>query len=71
MTDFPDFQAAMSSEVKEDDLHGAVEVLKSSHRELRRLAGSKDPELSWKQDFSLNEKGKMASEERTGTVAAV
>lgn len=33
-----------------------LDVLKSSNLELRRLAGSRDPGMSYQKDFSLTEK---------------
>jgi hypothetical protein len=39
-------------------LSAALDVLKSSTVELRRLAGSKTPGMSYQEDFSLSEKSK-------------
>lgn len=39
-------------------ISAALDVLKSSNVELRRIAGFKDPGMSYQKDFSLSEKNK-------------
>ena len=71
LKDFPDIDAAITTPFPETDTgtdtDAAVEVLRSSHMELRRLAGSKTPDVSYKKDFTLSKKEKMAAEEHVGT----
>lgn len=39
-----------------DNLQGVLSVLKSSNMELRRLTGSKLPEIPYRRDFAFSEK---------------
>ena len=57
--DFPDISTLAPAQNTEGDAIRAFEVLKSSSMELRRLAGSKAPEMAYQNDFSLGEKGKV------------
>ncbi|KAK3178085.1 hypothetical protein OEA41_000217 [Lepraria neglecta] len=70
LKDFPDIDAAITTPFPETDTgadtDAAMEVLRSSHMELRRLAGSKTPDVSYKKDFTLSKKEKMAAEEHGG-----
>ena len=72
LKDFPDIDAAITTPFPETDTDtdtdtdAAVEVLRPSHMELRRLAGSKTPDVSYKKDFTLSKKEKMVAEEHVG-----
>ena len=70
LKDFPDIDTAITTPFPETDTDtgndAAVEVLRSSHMELRRLAGSKTPDVSYKKDFTLSKKEKMVAEEQVG-----
>ena len=73
LKEFPDLEAVLkapptsSADDADTDTDAAVDVLRSSHRELRRLAGSKTPYISYRNDFTLDSKAKMAAEERART----
>ncbi len=59
LADFPDISALALAQETEGDAIRAFDVLKSSNKELRRLVGSKAPEMAYQQDFCLSSEKKV------------
>lgn len=60
---FPDLEEFFNTELQETDPTDALEILKSSNMELKKLAGSKAPEKDYTKDFTLSEKSKLTAAE--------
>ena len=55
---------AMLSPVPDYGSQGALEILKSSNQELKKLVGSQAPDIQYMHDFSLSEKAVLAAQDR-------